>query len=224
MTSTSELPSSQKESTTGNRRVVWLAVAGVALGLLAGWLTIQFLTGQLRIGPYTYQGIFLPESMLRDDFTLTAGDGSRVSLSDFRGKVVPIYFGYTYCPDICPTTMSALAKALDQLSPEEREQIQVLMVSVDPARDTPEVLADYLSHFDPSFIGLVGTDEEIATAAESFDVFYQKGPGSIDSGYLVDHTATVSVLDEEGRLRLLFPFDTEPEAMAADLAHLLTEE
>lgn len=224
VTSTSELPTPQERPTQGNRRFVWLAVAGVALGLLAGWLTIQLLTGKLTIGPYEYRGIALPDPAPRDDFTLTAGNGDRVRLSDFRGKIVVLYYGYTYCPDVCPTTMSALAQALDELKSDEKEQIQVLMVSVDPGRDTPEVLADYLSHFDPLFVGLVGTEEEIAAAAEAFDIFYQQGPGSVESGYLVDHTATVSVLDKDGRLRLLFPFATPAEDMADDLRHLLREE
>lgn len=224
MTSASELPSPQEKSTGGSRRFILLAVAGVVLGLLAGWLTIQFLTGRLNLGPYEYHGIVLPDPLPKDDFTLTADNGDLVRLSDFRGKLVVLYFGYTYCPDVCPTTMSALAQALDELRSDEKEQIQVLLVSVDPGRDTPELLADYLSHFDPSFIGLVGSEEEIAAAAEAFDVFYQKGPGSVDSGYLVDHTATISVLDEDGELRLLFPFATTSENMAADLRHLLKEE
>ena len=105
----------------------------------------------------------------------------------------------------------------------EKEQIQVLMITVDPERDTAEALADYLPHFDPSFLGLVGTEQELAAAAESFGVFYQKGPGSVESGYLVDHTATVSVLDKEGQLRLLFPFGTPAEDIAADLGHLLKD-
>ena len=98
------------------------------------------------------------------------------------------------------------------------------MVSVDPQRDTPQALADYLDHFDPSFLGLTGTEEEISAAAEPFGIFIQKGPGTVESGYLVDHTATVSVLDGDGRLRLLFPFDTPPEDIAADLRHMLREE
>ena len=98
------------------------------------------------------------------------------------------------------------------------------MVSVDPERDTPQVLADYLGHFDPSFLGLTGTEKEISAAAEPFGIFYQKGPGTVESGYLVDHTATVSVLDKEGRLRLLFPFATPAEDIAADLRHMLREE
>lgn len=223
MTSTSDLPASQKGAAGGNRRLLILAGAGLLVGLLAGWLTIGFLTGDLNLGPYEYRGIVIPSPEAPGDFVLTAHDGSMVHLNDFRDKFVLLYFGYTYCPDVCPTTLSTLAQALDELKPADREQVQVLMVSVDPERDTPQVLADYLAHFDPSFIGLAGTEEEIAAAAESLGVFYQKGPGSIESGYLVDHTATVSVLDKDGRLRLLFPFATPAEDIAADLRHLVNE-
>jgi len=136
---------------------------------------------------------------------------------------VVLYFGYTYCPDVCPTTLSTLRQALAELEPEEKTQVQVLMVTVDPARDSAQVLADYLSHFDPSFLGLTGTEEEIAAATEAASIFYQKEPGSVESGYLVDHTATVSVLDKQGRLRLLYSFGTPAEDIASDLEHLLDD-
>lgn len=223
MTSSSNIPAHQEKAAGGNRRLLVLAMAGLLVGLLAGWLTIGFLTGDLNFGPYEYRGILLPSPRSTSDFSLTAQDGNDARLSDFRDKIVLIYFGYTYCPDICPTTLSTYALALEELKSEEKEQVQLLMVSVDPERDTPQVLADYLDHFDPSFLGLTGTEEEISAAAEPFGVFYQKGPGTIESGYLVDHTATVSVLDKEGRLRLLFPFDTPAEDIAADLRHMLSE-
>lgn len=224
MTSNSEPPAAPKKTSGGNRRLILLAVAGVLIGLLGGWLTIQIATGKLNFGPYEYRGIVMPDSEPVIDFTLTAHNDDNVHLSDLRDQIVLLYFGYTYCPDVCPTTLASLAQALDELKQEEKEQIQVVMVSVDPERDTPKTLEEYLTHFDPSFLGLTGTEQELATAAESFGIFYQKGPGSVESGYLVDHTATVSVLDKDGRLRLLFPFGTPPEDIAADLQHLLKDE
>jgi protein SCO1/2 len=200
-----------------------LAVGGALIGLIGGWITIQFASGNWRFGPYEYRGIELPTPESVSDFTLTAHHGEPVQLSDFREKIVVLYYGYTYCPDVCPTTLSALSLAMDDLKPAEREQLQVLMVSVDPERDTPAVLGEYLSSFDPTFLGLSGTEQEIATAAESFGIYYEKGPGSVASGYLVDHTATVSVIDKDGRLRLLFPFGTLGEDIAADLRHLIDE-
>jgi protein SCO1/2 len=203
--------------------LIVLAVGGAIVGLLAGWLTIQFVTGNWRLGPYEYRGIELPAPERVSDFTLMTHDGEAAQLSDFRGQIVVLYFGYTYCPDVCPTTLATMADAMDSLKPADRDQVQVLMVTVDPDRDSPEVLADYLAHFDPAFLGLTGTADEIAQAAEALGVYYEKGEGSVASGYLVDHTATTSVLDREGRLRLLFPFGTPADDVAADLQQLIQE-
>jgi protein SCO1/2 len=200
-----------------------LAIGGVLAGVLTGWLVIQFASGNWRLGPYEYRGILLPAPEHVDDFTLTTHHGEQAQLADWRGQIAVFYFGYTYCPDVCPTTLASLSSALDKLKPAEKEQIQVVLVTVDPERDTPEVLAEYLAHFDPAFLGLTGAADEIALAAEAFGVFYEKGPGSVASGYLVDHTATLSVLDREGRLRLLFPFGTAAEDIATDLRHLIDE-
>lgn len=198
-----------------------LAVGGALVGLLAGWLTIQFLTGNWRLGPYEYRGIILPTAERVSDFSLTTHFGEEIRLSDLQGQIVVLYFGYTYCPDVCPTTLATLSDALDDLKAAEQDQVQVIMITVDPERDSPEVLVDYLAHFDPSFLGLTGTTNDIAQAAEAFGIFYQKGAGSAASGYLVDHTATVSVLGKDGRLKLLFPFGTPAEDIAADLGHLI---
>ncbi|MGD8586065.1 MAG: SCO family protein [Chloroflexota bacterium] len=222
MTSTSEAPDIRQVSAR-RRRLIVLAIGGVLVGLLAGWLTIQFVTGNWRLGPYKYRGVVLPAPESVSDFSLTAHDGETARLSDFRGQIAVLYFGYTYCPDVCPTTLATLANALDDLKAADRDQVQVLMVTVDPDRDSPGVLADYLAHFDPTFIGLTGTAGELAQAAEALGIYYEKGEGSVASGYLVDHTATVSVLDKEGRLRLLFPFGTPAEDIAADLQHLIRE-
>ena len=119
--------------------------------------------------------------------------------------------------------MNELAIAMEKLSQKDREQVQVLMVSVDPQRDTPEVLANYLAHFDPTFLGLTGTEEEIAAAADSFGIFYQKHDGTVNTGYLVDHTASVAVLNKEGALRVLYSFNTPGKDIAADLSRLVDE-
>jgi protein SCO1/2 len=206
-----------------SRRAILLAAGGVLAGLLFGWLTIQFATGNWRFGPYEYHGIVWPTAETVDDFTLTTQHSEETQLSDFREKFAVIYFGYTYCPDVCPTVLTTLSQALAEMKAADREQVQVVLVTVDPERDTPEVLADYLAHFDSSFVGLTGTADQIAQAAEAFGVYFNKGEGSAASGYVVDHTATVSVLDREGRLRLLFTFGTPAEDIAADLTQLLHE-
>ena len=126
-----------------------------------------------------------------------------------------VYFGYTFCPDVCPTTLTTVDKALDLLG-NKADQVQLVMISVDPERDTSAVLANYLSNFNPSFVGLTGTPDQIASAATPFGVYYQKHEGSAATGYLVDHTASLLVLDRTGRTRLVIPFETSAEDIAED--------
>lgn len=193
-------------------RRAWLVKALLLL------LAVMTATGCGR--PYTYHGMLLESPNPAADFTLTDASGQPVSLSDFRGKLVVLYFGYTFCPDVCPTTMTELAKAIQALGPKANE-VQVIMVSVDPERDTPQKVAEYVSYFDPNFIGLSGTPEEVAAAATPFGIYYEKHEGTAATGYLVDHTATLNVVDQEGRMRLVLPFGTSGEDIADDLAHLL---
>src|SRR4030095_15744024 len=171
--------------------------------------------------PHVFHGIVSQSPPPATDFTLTAHTGKLIHLSDFRGKLVLLYFGYTFCPGICPTTLAEVTQALQTLGPQEAEKIQLLMISVDPERDTPHRLAEYLRHFNPSFLGLTGTPDEIATTAASYGIYYKKYEGTTANSYLVDHTSMVIVVDEKGIVRLLFPFGTPAQAMADDLAALL---
>jgi protein SCO1/2 len=173
--------------------------------------------------PHVFHGIVSQSPPQAADFTLTAHTGKPVRLSDFAGKLVLLYFGYTFCPGICPTTLAEIAQALHTLGPQEAEKIQVLMISVDPERDTPARLAEYVPHFHPKFLGLTGTPVEIATTAASYGVFYKKYAGPAANSYLVDHTSMVIVVDDQGVVRLLFPFGTPAQAMADDLAALLQQ-
>lgn len=204
------------EKKGGNRRLILLALAALAAGLLLGWVVL----GWLR--PYTYHGLEVHASTPVTNFTLTGPGGQPISLVDFRGQIVALYFGYTFCPDVCPATMSELKKAMAELG-KQGEDVQVIMVSLDPERDTPEKLAEYMAYFHPSFIGLTGSEDEIIAASAPLGIFYERHEGTASSGYLVDHTATVMVLDRNGRLRLVIPFDTAGEDIAADLRHLLRE-
>lgn len=170
--------------------------------------------------PYQYKGFLLDSAMSIPPATLTDHRGQTASLADYRGKVVLVYFGYTFCPDVCPMTLTEVDKALDLLGNKAGE-VQMVMISVDPERDTPAVLANHLSNFNPSFVGMTGTPDQIASAAMPFGVFYEKHEGTAATGYLVDHTASVMVLDREGRLRLLIPFETPAEDIAADLKQLI---
>lgn len=154
------------------------------------------------------------------EFSLTDAAGKPTTLADFKGKVVVLFFGFTQCPDICPTTLSTSAAALKLLGPDA-EKVQVLFVTLDPARDTPAVLAKYAPAFHPSFIGLYGTDAAIAATAKEFKVFFQKQPGSSPDNYTIDHTAASYAYDPQGRLRLYIKHGETPEALAADLKLLL---
>lgn len=193
---------------------------GLTLGILLGWLVFM-LVNKVSFGSPAFHGVVMPEPGRAPDFKLIAHTGEEVNLSDFKEKLILIYFGYTYCPDVCPATLVELSRALDMLDQKDREQVQVLMISVDPARDTPQVLADYVVHFDPSFIGLTGSADETEAAADAYGIFVNKQEGTVDTGYLVDHTANVAAIDQDGLLRLIFRFNTPAEEIAADLEKLL---
>jgi len=139
-----------------------------------------------------------------NQFTLTAHDGSSKSLSDFRGKVVLIFFGFVNCPDVCPTTLLELSKVYKALTPAEQARVQVVLISVDPERDSLEKLRNYVTFFNPNFIGLTGTPEQIADVARRYGVFYQKSQIKSPTEYNVDHTASVFALDPMGQLRLVY--------------------
>ena len=154
------------------------------------------------------------------EFSLTDHTGARRTLADYRGKVVVVFFGYTQCPDVCPTTMQEMTEVRRALG-KDAEQVQVLFVTVDPQRDTREVLAQYVPGFDPSFVGLYGTPEETARVAKQFKVFYQKVPGPTETSYTIDHTAGSYVIDKSGKPRLFLRHNQGAAPIVADLRQLL---
>ncbi len=154
------------------------------------------------------------------DFRLADFDGRQRSLSDFRGKVVVVFFGYTQCPDVCPTTLTDMAEVKRCLGPDG-EKLQVIFVTLDPDRDTPEVLKKYVPAFDPTFIALRGTRDETAAVAKDFKVFYQKVPGKTETSYTLDHTAGSYVFDQGGRVRLFLRHAGGIDPIVADLQKLL---
>lgn len=154
-------------------------------------------------------------------FALTDHTGKPRTLQDFKGKLVVLFFGYTQCPDVCPTTMAKMATVMKDLGPASKD-VQVLFVTLDPERDTQELLAAYVPVFHPSFIGLYGNKEATDRTAKEFKVFYQKRPSGDDpKSYTVDHMTGSYVFDREGRVRLLVRHESEPGAIAADLRQLL---
>ncbi|MBI5567150.1 MAG: SCO family protein [Chloroflexi bacterium] len=196
------------------RPVYIVVVVAVLVVVAAGWL----IGGALR--PYVFHGTLFQSPTPALNFTLTGHNGQAVSLDDYKGKVVMLYFGYTTCPDVCPTTLAELHTALQTLGNRAKD-VQVIMVTVDPERDTVPVLAEYMPHFDASFIGLTGTPEQIAEIATYYGVAYERSTEESALGYLVNHTATVATLDRKGYVRVIFPFQTPARDIAADVEYLL---
>ncbi len=154
------------------------------------------------------------------DFNLLDYNGQRRTLADFRGKVVLLFFGYTHCPDVCPTTLAELAATLKQLG-AQADKVQVLFVTLDPARDNAQVLKQYVPSFNPTFLGLTGTESDIAHTATSFKVFYQKQKSGTGEAYTLDHSANTFVFDTAGRLRLMYGFGTATDKIVSDIKQLL---
>ena len=192
-----------------------IGIIAAAIILFAG---SYFLGTLLR--PYSYHGNVMQSTDPPGDFTLIDHNGKRMNLSDYEGKWVILYYGYTFCPDVCPTTMMQLGRMMPLLG-KDAKKVQIFMISVDPERDTPERLKEYVTYFHPDFIGLTGTPDEVANAAAPFGIYYKKQEVEGASGYLMDHTASVTVLDPEGRVRLIWPYGVEAEEMAEDLKHLM---
>jgi protein SCO1/2 len=185
--------------------------AGIALAIV--------LTGCGARGP-SFQATDLTGASFGRDFELTAPDGKPRRLADFRGKAVVMFFGYTQCPDVCPTTLAALAEAMKRLGPDA-DRVQVLFVTIDPERDTPALLSQYVPAFDPRFLGLYGDADATARTAKEFKILYQKAPGATPASYTMDHSAGTYVFDQQGRLRLYVSNGQGADVFAHDLAQLL---
>jgi len=201
------------------RRSVLGAAAGAMTGLVA-IVGLGGLGGCDRAGVPSFKGIDITGADYARDLSLTDPDGKRRSLAEFKGRVVVVFFGFTQCPDVCPTTLAEMAQALRELGPRA-DRVQVLFVTVDPERDTQALLAQYVPAFDPRFVGLRGDAEATARTAKEFKVFYQKVPGSSPGSYSIDHTAGSYVFDPQGRLRLFVKHAKGPGPLATDIGHLL---
>jgi protein SCO1/2 len=196
-------------------RRLFKSLTGVLLGFAAVLLF-------LRLGgtpdPSYDAGYFLQDPLAAPPFSLTAHTGERVTSTGFTQKHLIVFFGYTYCPDVCPLTLSNLGRAFRKMG-TDAARFQVLLVSVDPGRDTQQRLGEYLTNFDASFLGLTGPEEEIRAIAQSFGVYFARvGEGE---DYTVDHTARVFVVSPAGEIPLTFPVTATAEEMARDLAILL---
>lgn len=192
---------------------MWKQILGLVLAAALGGGAAWFVTGLFGTADVTSNApLPLPEG---GDFTLQSIKGA-VNLADFRGKVVVLYFGYTACPDICPTSMATLKGAMAQLTPVEVQQVQGLFVSVDPERDTLEHLQRYVGYFHPSLIGVSGAQPDLLAIARRYGAFYRKVevPGSA-MAYTIDHSAILYVIDKQGKLREQVQHAVPPAELAA---------
>ena len=155
------------------------------------------------------------------DFALTDHTGKPRNLADFKGKVVTVFFGFTQCPDVCPTTLTEMKSVLDKLGPDDAKRVQVLIITIDPERDTQALLAQYVPAFHPSFIGLYGDLEATQFAAKNFKVFFQKVPGKSPGSYTMDHSAGSYAFDPQGRLRLFVRHGQQLDWLVSDIKLLL---
>ena len=154
------------------------------------------------------------------DFKLADADGKVRTLADFKGKVVVLFFGYAQCPDVCPTTMTEMAQVKQQLG-KDGDKLQVVFITVDPARDTPTVLKAYMGAFDPAFVALIPTQEQLAAMAKDYKAYYKKVDGKTPTSYSMDHSAASYVYDTQGRLRLYARYGAGVAPMVSDLKTLL---
>ena len=187
--------------------------------LLAAMAAAVFLAA---CGPQApaFKGADITGASFGRELALADHHGKARTLADFRGKAVVIFFGFTQCPDVCPTALSALAEAMQRLGPDAT-RVQVLFVTIDPERDTADLLSRYVPAFHPSFLGLRGDAEATARVAKEFKVLYQKVPGQTPDSYTMDHSAGLYLLDPQGRLRVFESHGQGAEAIAHDLAQLL---
>lgn len=170
--------------------------------------------------PPTFKSTDISGSDWGKDFALTDPQGQARRLADFKGKAVIVFFGYTQCPDVCPTTLLSMREVLNRLG-NDAGRVQVVFVTLDPARDTPQVLREYVTAFHPSFVGLRGDEATTAVVARDFKVFYAKQAGSTAGTYSLDHSTGSYAYDPEGRLRLLIRHGETPDNVASDLRLLL---
>jgi cytochrome oxidase Cu insertion factor (SCO1/SenC/PrrC family) len=182
---------------------VWIAVL-VGAASWIGWDAMQ--GGQPAIG---------------GPFSLVDQNGRTVTGETLKGKPTLIYFGYTFCPDVCPTSLLLMETAIDKLGPDAAKKVNLVFITIDPERDTQKLIKDYVGNFGATFIGLTGTPEQVAAAARAYRVYYQKVPGKDGAPYLMDHSSIVYLLDRNGRFITHFTHEAKAEAIAAGVERLL---
>lgn len=223
MTTTSPPPIDVDDAETSRtrRRPSWPITLGLLLTVVvAGFFAARILVGLFQ--PHLYSGTVLQSPTPAPAMEgLVLANGEPLDMAAFEGDVVMLYFGYTNCPDVCPTTLSTAARARAALSEAEQERAHLVMVSVDPNRDPVDELQGYVEFFDPDFVGAGGTADDIATAAAQYGVYYVLNGDDVDEGYTVDHTANLLGVGPDGRLRVIWAPDVSSNALQADIEALL---
>jgi protein SCO1/2 len=186
-----------------------LAAWIVVLVGFAGWIVVDFSRSDAGT------------PVIGGPFALTDHNGKRVTDADFKGKPTLIYFGFTYCPDVCPTSLLLMQTAVEQLGKDADQRVNMVLITVDPERDTPAVLKDYVGNFGPTIVGLTGSPEDIAAAAKAFRVYYRKVEGKDGGPYLMDHSSIFYLLDQRGRFVKHFTHQSRAEDIAAAIKPLL---
>jgi protein SCO1/2 len=215
------LPVATADSTTRRSALsrglaLGVAAVGIGMGLSACDKSVNPMEPpKLKFNAVDITGADYAKALNLPDIT-----GKRRSLADFKGKVVVVFFGFTQCPDVCPTTMAQLAELRRKLGPDG-DKLQGIFVSIDPERDTPEVLGEYIKALDPSFVALRGSLDELSQAARDFKVFYQKVPTADGKSYTMDHTAGSFVIDPQGRVRLFVRYGMTLDQLQSDVRQLI---
>jgi protein SCO1 len=197
---------------------MWHSVSRRGFGVLA--LSAAFIGLGACADKPSFRNTDITGAEFAREFALTDHNGQARTLADFKGKAVVVFFGFTQCPDVCPTTLAEMTEAVKQLG-ADGNKLQVLFITIDPERDTPELLKKYVPAFHPSFLGLTGNAEAIAKVAKEFKVFYQKSAGKTPGSYTMDHTANSYVFDPQGRVRLVIKHGMGAEPLVQDLKQLL---
>ncbi len=205
---------------SGRRPILWLTTSATLL--LGALLWVVFVWEPVTSGTAGHTVLELATPPEGGDFTLTQ-DGQHFALASLRGQVVLLYFGYTGCPDICPTSLAAIAQALRQLDAEPEGAVRGLFVSVDPERDTPERLEAYAHFFHPAILGVSGTQEELVAVSAQYGVAWRRVESGSAMGYLIDHSSNIYLIDAAGRLRTIFPHGVSGGELADAVTELLNE-
>ena len=204
---------SEAASPVPRRALLIAGGSALAAGGLAFWLP----------GPNReFKSIDITGADYARDFSLPDQTGQVRTLKDFRGRVVAVFFGFTQCPDVCPTTLTEMGR-VKQLLGSDGDKLQVIFITVDPQRDTPQVLQAYMRNFDPQHLALVPTEQQLSEIAKEFKIYYKKIEGKTPSAYVMEHSAVTYVFDSRGRVRLYAGYGLEPEALASDVRKLLKE-